>query len=233
MGQIQDYSYYNVILWKKGGNQKRFPKHISRFVNTGENDDYIMFLKLEGQYPIPNIDGLIGILEPILTVNDKTFIILTPRKDPHLYTATADEYVFSFCCKFKHYKRLFTFINQRDISSKDLLFELLDQMGESHSPFNKILVKQFPFEDKIPINNQPCDVIIPYRGQTSYLNTVLHFLKFISSASTFVGIDQDMTKDVEDLMKCNPPFFRTGLGDENSNLYNIFHPSACSQLLRR
>lgn len=31
---------------------------------------------------------------------------------------------------------------------------------------------------------------------------------------------------------CNPPFFRTGLGGENSNLYIIFHPSAWSQLRR-
>ncbi|MBB5638242.1 hypothetical protein HDE68_004171, partial [Pedobacter cryoconitis] len=31
---------------------------------------------------------------------------------------------------------------------------------------------------------------------------------------------------------CNPPFFRTGLGGENSNLYIIFHLSAWSQLRR-
>ena len=32
--------------------------------------------------------------------------------------------------------------------------------------------------------------------------------------------------------ECNPPFFRTGLGGENSNLYIISHPSAWSRLRR-
>lgn len=200
MGQIQTYGYYNLICWDKGQRTKRYPKNLTAIDNLSDNDDYILFLKFEGQYSIPNIDYLIVGLQPILEKNDKTFIILTPSKDAPLITASEDEYVFSFCCSLNHLKSVMRSLKLKNVFPRDLLFELLDKMGRAYSPFERIIVKQFPFEDTLTLENVPCDVVVPHRGKSAYLQTVLYFLEKIGNLSTFVGIDQKRNRCVENII---------------------------------
>jgi len=80
MGELMNYSYYNVILWKKNSSIKRYPKHISYIEAQGDDQDYLMFLKFENHYAIPDIDSLIAGAELLLNARKKTLVILTSRK---------------------------------------------------------------------------------------------------------------------------------------------------------
>jgi len=100
----------------------------------------------------------------------------------------------------KDYKTLSKTINKTEILSTDLLFELLDQIAESHSPFKQILVRQIPFDLGLPSEMNQCDVIVPHRGDNKYLRTALKFLNRIDFTSIYVGIDQTITKDMNELI---------------------------------
>lgn len=197
MGSI-NCSGYNVVLWNENSQQRSCFKNILSFNFEEESYDYLLFLKFENQQldSITDIDTLISSLGLIHNQNPTTFVVLTPRKDPPLYSASEDEFVYSFSCKFQIFKRLVNLLNKATLLYTDLLFELLDHISKKKSEFKGILIKQIPFEvDKIiPINSY--DVIIPHRGNNDYLRNVLAFLNHKDGIKIYVGIDQDVTEDL-------------------------------------
>jgi hypothetical protein len=201
MGSIINYSYYNVIAWKKNGLNKQYPKNILSSDFEGKECDYLLFLKLETKYSIPDIDDLIASLELIYTVNPKTFVVLTPRKNPPPYTATEEEFVFSFSCQVRYFKKLFRSLNKNEILSTDLLFELLDLITKDNSGLEKLLIRQFPFKKDNEVSPSDYDVIIPHRGDNDYLSSVLSFLNLIKGIKIYAGIDQDITEDILKLIR--------------------------------
>jgi len=201
MGSIINYSYYNVIAWKKNGLYKRYPKNILSSDFEGNECDYLLFLKLGTRYSIPDIDNLIASLELIYMVNPKTFVVLTPRKNPPLYTATEEEFVFSFSCQIHYLKKLLRTLDNKEILSTELLFELLDIITKDNSGLEKLLIRQFPFKKDKEILPSRYDIIIPHRGDNNYLSSVLTFLSLTKGTKIYIGIDQDVTTDVLQLIK--------------------------------
>jgi len=202
MGRIIN-GYYNVITWKKRSMEKHFPKHILQ-LQTNNDDDYLLFLKFENSSFIPNIDCLKESLEILLSENDRTFIILTPQKNPPKHTASEDECVYSFCCSLAFFNQTFNSSGKIRITSTDLLFTLLERITQGSSHFNKILVKQLPFSIKHIIPNADVDVVIPHRGENLYLRNVLHYLSYIKGTVGFVGIDQEIDKGIETILSHRP-----------------------------
>lgn len=202
MGLILN-GYYNVITWKKGSSEKHIPKHILQ-LDVDTDDDYLLFLKFANHSDIPNIDLLKKSLEVILSKNDKTLIILTPRKEPPLLTASEDEYVFSFCCNLTIFNKAFNSMKGNTIASTELLFLLLDKNTCGSSLFEAVLVKQLPFYLKQLISINGCDVIIPHKGKAAYLKNVLHYLNNIEGTVGYVGIDQMMDKGIFKIIAKKP-----------------------------
>lgn len=195
------YGYYNVISWDRNGSYQKYPLNILNKEFVNQEFDYLLFLKLENdQYlSIPNVDQLIGSLRPILNMNKTTFVILTPRREPPLTTASEDEYVFSFACHFQYLKEVIIQMDKSNLLSTELLFDLLDQIINQNSAFEGLIIKQFPFELEKSIAVPNYNVIIPHRGNNRYLRNLLSFIKQPEENSIYVGIDQDITEDVAGL----------------------------------
>ncbi|MBB6501213.1 glycosyltransferase family A protein [Pedobacter cryoconitis] len=198
MGSIANYGYYNVILWKKNNRSRYCPKNILSLELDAEDYDYLLFLKFDSDqsYLIPNIENLIASIELIYDQNQTSFVVLTSRKDPPLYTASEDELVYSFSCKFQYFKKLVGSLNKTNHLSTDLLFQLLDKISKDNSDYKGILIRQIPFEVNSVISISDYDVIIPHRGDNQYLRNALSFLPRTGEAEIFVGIDQGLTKDL-------------------------------------
>jgi hypothetical protein len=195
MGDI-GYSYYNVIVWKNQRQYEIYPHDILSFEFDGNDYDYLLFLKFENQYFIPDISQLISSLGKIYNSDKSTFVVLTPYKKPPLYTASEDEFVFSFSCNFRYFKKLIETFNKTNLLSTDLLFDLLDKITKNLTSFKKILIRQFPFEDNIMTSQELYDVIIPHKGDNELLKSVLYFLKQIRGTKVLVGIDQPISNDL-------------------------------------
>ena len=202
MGQFLK-SYYNVITWKKQCFEKHFPKHILQF-EVENDDDYLLFLKFENNSFIPNIDSLIESLEIILSTDEKTLVILTPKKNAPLVTASEDECVYSFCCSCNLFKKMFSSIRSMSVESTELLFMLLNLITQGSTAFEKVLVKQLPFTLKHLEQNRDCDVVIPHRGDNLYLKNVLHYLSHSKGTAGYVGIDQEINKEITEIVINNP-----------------------------
>lgn len=195
MGDI-GYSYYNVIVWNSQGQYEIYPYDLLDFEFDGNDYDYLLFLKFENLYFVPNISHLISSLEKIYNNDKSTLVVLTPYKKPPLYTASEDEFVFSFSCNFRFFKKLIETVNKTKLLSTDLLFDLLDKITKNLTPFKKILIRQFPFEDNIMTSQDVYDVIIPHRGDNELLKSLLYFLKQIRGTKVLVGIDQPVSNDL-------------------------------------
>jgi hypothetical protein len=205
--ELIGYNYYNIILWKKNGRDKYYPKNLLSFDLADEQFDYLLFLKFENQHPysIPDIDHLINSLETIYQANKDTFVVLTSKKAPPLYTANEDEFVYSFSCKYRHFKQSTAFLDKESIISTDLLFTLLDRISNGNSDLEKVLIRQVPIaepEELTPVS--PFDVIIPHRGNNSYLKNVLFFTSQIHEANIYTGIDQNVTAEILEIRKDYP-----------------------------
>lgn len=192
MRLIDDYSHYHFILWKKGKMITRYNMMFLSFEFLEQDFDYILCLKFD--YPMdvfnPDMNKLTKSLETILLNAQDTFIILTQRKKPAVYHVSTDEYIYSFSCNFHHFKKMIKEQNQVKLISKNLLFELLDYIGNGNSRLTKIIVRQIPFEiDEIP-DIEPCDVIIPHKGEVAYLRNLMFFLNELENINAFVGLDQ-------------------------------------------
>lgn len=195
MRLVDDYTHYHFILWKKNGMITRYDMMFLSFEFLDQNYDYILCLKFAPPLDVfnPDMNKLIRSLENIFYNDQNTFIILTQKKKAPLYQVSNDEIIYSFSCNFQHFRKM---IKQHLVNplSKNLLFEILDYMGNENSGLNRIIVRQIPFgmEEKIS-NKFTCDVIIPHKGDFAYLQNLMHFLKNIKNINVFAGIDQPIT----------------------------------------
>jgi hypothetical protein len=195
-------SYYNVITWKKQTLDKHVPKHILQ-LDVENDDDYLLFLRFEDNSFIPDIDCLKESLEVILSKNDRTLIILTPKKKAPMETASEDEDVCSFCCNLNIFREAFSTIRNITVKPTELLFLLLDRTTMGSSNFDRVIVKQLPFMLKHSLPNNNYDVVIPHLGNKLYLKNILHYLSHIKGISGYVGIDQTIDKEIAEIITNN------------------------------
>lgn len=200
------HTYYNIILWKKNGSIK---KYIIRFLNfefLDQDFDYVMFLDFDLCHALANhnLKDILESLQKIYNDDQNTIVVLTNRKELPMRTQRAGEFVNSFSCGFYHFKNIIDKYNRSEFFGKDLLFTILDQIFIGNSDFKKILVRQIPLqiEQASPINN--CDVIIPHRGENSFLKNLLFFLDQLNHLHIYAGIDQDLTQEILMLRKKHP-----------------------------
>lgn len=195
MGQIIDYSEYNMILWGKGENIVHYPNCFLDFKFLEDDYDYILFLKFDDNQQVssPNIPELIKSLNHIYSTDNKAFILLTHRKEAPLFKARVDEIIYSFSCNFHLFSRMIKAFGDIHFYSRHFLFELLDYIFKSSSDFNKIYVRQLPIENLIISNLSKGDVIIPHKGDDNYLKNLLQFIPTNGETNILVGVDQDVT----------------------------------------
>jgi len=200
------YSYYNIILWKREAIFIHYRMYFLSFEFMDEDFDYIMILKFEFSHAFSdlNIKQLTYSLQNIFNAQMNTFVILTNRKDPPIYTESADEYVNSFSCSFRHFKELISNFKRSEFHGKELLFTVLDQIFNGKSAFKKILIRQIPLQIEHVSANSNCDVIIPHRGENAFLSSLLFFLHQLPNLHIYNGIDQDLTDDILKLRKKYP-----------------------------
>lgn len=205
MGSIMEYSYYNIILWKKNSKYRRYPKNFLSIDIFELDFDYLLFLKFENQHPyqIPDLDILIEALESIHRQNRNCLTVLTNMKAPPLFTASEDEFVYSFCCEVSDFKILISNLEMDALNSTTLLFEVLDNVICGKSTVNKILIREIPIKIDIIQPQNLCDVIIPHLGDNTYLKNLLHFLEQISGIKVSVGIDQEISPVIFELKELN------------------------------
>ncbi|MGY0034567.1 glycosyltransferase family A protein [Pedobacter sp. NJ-S-72] len=230
--------YYNVITWKKQSLEKHVPKHILQ-LEVENDDDYLLFLRFEDNSFIPDIDCLKESLEIILSKNDRTLIILTPKKNAPIETASEDERVSSFCCNLNIFREVFSSIRSVTAKPTELLFMLLERTTMESSNFDRVLVKQLPFILKHSVPNNDCDVVIPHLGNKLYLKNVLHYLSYIKGTAGYVGLDQIIDKEIAEIITNNrkisfynfsptpvgPYVIRNTLIDEGKNKLIYFQDS--------
>jgi hypothetical protein len=204
VGGIFNYSYYNVIAWGKGNaGYEQFPRNILECDVIDMDYEYLLFLKYDNRtsYTIPDLDDLLASLNILYTKRESPFIVLTPRKIAPLETASEDEFVYSFSCKIELYNKLIkNSIFKNRVSSTQLLFELLDQFITKDIEHEEILVRQIPiFNDEVglPVKG---DVIIPHRGDNDFLQKVLLTLSHIEGLCIFVGIDQEISERLQQII---------------------------------
>lgn len=187
------YSYYHIILWKKGGISRHYIMYLLSFEFLEEDFEYIMFLKFDSSsgFSDTEIKMLIKSLEIIYDEDQNTFVILTQRKKTPIYTESADEFVYSFSCMLKHFKKTVS-----HYTSNNLLFELLDYIFKGTSDLNRIIIRQIPIQADPVLNINNCDIIIPHRGNNEFLKYVLLSLNRLTNLKVHVGIDQDISEEI-------------------------------------
>lgn len=201
MEQPDDYSEYNLVLWKPNGSIFHYPKAFLDFDFLEEEFEYIMFLKFESlpEFPKLDIPELVRALDSIFVDDQNTFVLITPRKPPPLYKESLDESICSFSCSFSRFKGMMKAIGQIKFYSAHFLFILLDHVFQGKSGYNKIIIKQIPIQVNKILNINHCAVIIPHRGDNGYLGNLLYFLKQLNQLNIYVGLDQEVTKEIEEL----------------------------------
>jgi hypothetical protein len=198
---INDYSLYNVILWKRDGSFVRYQLFFLSldFLDIVDDYDYVLFLKFDFPSDIsdPNINDLMARLQNLYDYKGTgLFIILTNRREAPIYNERVDEYVYSFSCEFSIFKDLIRRISRKSFQQNHFLFDLLDYMLIEQTKINQIIVRQLPLGTEERITTNSCNVIIPHKGENSYLVGLLYFLKKINLINIFIGLDQP----VDDLL---------------------------------
>jgi len=193
----ENYRYYSIILWNKDGLVRKYAMDFLSFEFMEENFDYIIVLKFDFSPPINqhNTKQIIHSFQNIFKNDQNTFVILTNRKAPPIFTVSDDEFVNSFSCSFQHLKELIRKYTGNDFKNKDLLFTVLDQILNGNSRFKKILIKQIPMQIEQASSMSNCDLIIPHRGENHFLENILFFLNQLDHLHIYTGIDQDLTTD--------------------------------------
>jgi len=129
-------------------------------------------------------------LEVIFYNDQNTFVILTQKKEAPLYQERHDEYIYSFSCDFHHFKKMIGQHSTVELYTGNLLYVLLNHIGNGNSNLYKIIVRQIPFETFEAHGVDHCDVIIPHRGEAAYLRSLMTFLNYLENINVFVGLDQ-------------------------------------------
>jgi len=203
MGGIFNYTYYNVIAWNKSGGYERFAERLLECDVIDVEYEYLLFLKFDNhtEYSIPDLDDLIDSLDKIYSKISSPFIILTPRKTAPILTASEDEFVYSFSCRIDLFNKLIKSIQPKNsLSSTELLFELFDHLITISIDREDILIRQIPITDDFVSSTTCGDVIIPHRGDNDFLHKALRLLTHIEGLSIFVGIDQEITEQLQVIM---------------------------------
>jgi len=192
MRLFNDYNYYHFILWKRNGPLVHYHMMIFNFESLNEEYDYILCLKFDYPQALfnPDIPEMTRVLQAIFCDEPKTFVILTQRRQAPIYQVSNDEFVYSFSCGFGYFKGILKKMAQVRLFSKNLLFEVLNSIGDGGSHINKIIVRQIPFGQVSNGGTCECDVVVPHRGNVVHLHTLVEFLKQLKNINVFVGIDQ-------------------------------------------
>lgn len=206
MRLVDDYSHYHFILWKKNGSIMRYDMMFLSFEFLEQDFDYILCLKSDHPLGIFNADikSLIRSLEVIFYNDQGTFVVLTQRKEAPLYQASNDEFIYSFSCNFHHFRKMIRKHHRPAFSSENLLFELLNDIGNGNSNLHSIIVRQIPIGIAEVSGPNNCDVVIPHRGNIGYLRNLMLFLDKVKNIKVFVGIDQFMPGKVLAFRKDHP-----------------------------
>lgn len=196
MRLINDYTHYHFIAWKKKGLVMRYEMMFLSFEFLDQDFDYIICLKFDPPLDIfqPDMDELRKSLEVIYEQQLHTFILLTQRKAAPQYQVSMDEYIYSFSCSFVHFRELIRKQNSGIIRKGNLLFELLDTLG--NTTINRVLVRQLPTGITEVSSSNHCDVVIPHRGNLAYLKDLLKFLADTENINVYLGADQPMFKEL-------------------------------------
>ncbi|RAJ29089.1 glycosyltransferase family A protein [Pedobacter cryoconitis] len=192
MRLVDDYRHYHFILWKKNEMITRYDMMVLSFEFLEQDFDYILCLKFDPPLDVfkPEMNKLTKSLEAFFDNDQNTFVILTQRKEAPLYQVSSDEFIYSFSCNFHHFKKIINTYNQIELLSRNLLFELLNYIGNGNSNLYRIIVRQIPFETIELSDVIHCDVVVPHRGEISYLRNLMVFLNKFKNVDVFIGIDQ-------------------------------------------
>lgn len=191
-----DYSHYHFILWKKDKMITRYDMMFLSFEFLDQDYDYILCLKFDPPLDLfnPDMDELTTALESVFDKDPNTFVIITQKKEAPLFQVSRDEIIYSFSCDFQIFRKMIKQQYLANSHSKNLLFEILDFMGNENSNSNRIIVRQIPFSIEEKRQDRfACDVIIPHKGDFAYLQNLMRFLKEIENINVFTGIDQPIT----------------------------------------
>jgi len=192
MRLFNDYSYYHFILWKRDGPLLHYHMMILNLESLKEEYDYLLCLKFDYPQALLNADinEIVRGLQAIFYDQPDTFVVLTLRKEAPLYQVSNDEFVYSFSCGFLHFRSMLLKIAPARLLGKNLLFEILNSLGNGGSRFNRIIVRQIPFGLSDHVVTHVCDVVIPHRGNVLHLHTLTRFLNRLKNLNVFIGIDQ-------------------------------------------
>lgn len=200
MEQPNDYTKYNIILWKKGGLINHYTEFFLNFDSLEEDFEYIMFLKFEKYETFkPDIPKLVESLDSIYFYYPNAFVVLTPKKEPPTDKERSDEFISSFSCNFLLFKKMIADFGNKDFYLSQLLFELLDHIFKGKSGFNQIFARQLPIQDDQIFTTGRCAVIVPHKGGNNYLDGLMFFLKQVNQIDIFIGIDQEVTEEIKEL----------------------------------
>jgi hypothetical protein len=196
-----DMNSYRILLWKRGGMVKCLEQNELSFEFFEEDFDFVLYLK----FPYAKVINLLNLytlrysLEQIYQEQEDTFIILPLRWAPPAFQSSIQEGVYSFISPFQPFKQLIAAINNTQLKSSTLLFTLLDKIIQGNTLITKVLVRQIPLKKTAHCTGTYCDVVIPHRGDTEYLKSVLNFLEPLSKINVCVGIDQELGEEILDL----------------------------------
>lgn len=195
MTQPDDYSEYNVILWTRNGNIVHYPVWFLNFDFLENDFEAILFLKFEPGHQMEqlSIPATVYQLDAIFMDHPHSFILLTPWKASPLHEDSADEMIYSFACNFHLFKNLLNSLGKNEFRAANFLFELLDVVLSKPSGFNKIFARQLPIQITPSCVSYPCDVIVPHKGNDSYLAKLLDFLAPLTQLNAYVGLDEQVT----------------------------------------
>jgi len=192
-----DFDFYNAILWNRDGSTSYYQLRFLSFDFFEQDFDYIMFLKFDFPQNLTDseIRDLKIALSQIYLKHPDAFVVLTHRKKTPLYTQSNDEFIYSFSCSYIHFRSVIKKW-KNTFAPEKFLFNFLNQVFEQQSGFNQILVKQIPIEDQNNVLDSSCDVVVPHRGDNTFLDTALFYLSQIEFLNVFVGIDQDIEEEI-------------------------------------
>ena len=204
MNMTNDFSAYNLILWKSDGNIIHYPDWFLNFNHLEEPFDYVLFLKLDTQ---PEIPEMVRSLDAVFLTDPNAFVLITPWKASPLLKESADEFIYSFSCNFNLFKEMLFTYGKSEFYSATFLFDILDYILLGKSGFNKIFARQLPFQNNPVLTVNPCAVIIPHKGNNNHLKALMFFLKQLNNLNVYVGIDQSVTNEMLELRKENSRAF--------------------------
>jgi len=194
MEEAGNFDSYRILLWKKGEAVTQLVQHHLSFEFLQEDYDYVLYLK----FPYAKVLDLLNLaqikksLEEIPYFDQYTFTVLTLRWEPSTIHSSIQEKVYSFFSPYHTFKNMLLTMEFSALNITSLLFLMLDHILGGNTGFNKLLVRQIPIKKEVRSATIDCDVVIPHRGVTEYLKSVLFFLNSLDHLHVYVGIDQDL-----------------------------------------